>query len=100
MKQIPFMILWEKVNSDSFLLFEWTSLITLPLVTQQDIPETGLHIMPCYGSIHHSWDYPYVDGFAYPDIAEYIPPVLEATKIGGNLSPTRRGAAWHWRLFL
>ena len=24
-----------------------------------------------------------MDGFAYPDIAEYIPPIIEATKIGG-----------------
>jgi hypothetical protein len=68
---------------DSVLLFEWTALTTLPLVTQQDIPETGLHIMPCYGSIYRTWDYPHVAGYAYPDIAEYIPPVIEATKIGG-----------------
>lgn len=70
-------------EDDSFLLFEWVSLTTLPLVERQDIPETGLQIMPCYGSIHRTWDYPDVDGFAYPDIAEYIPPVFEATKIGG-----------------
>jgi hypothetical protein len=70
-------------EDDSFLLFEWVSLTTLPLVTQQDIPETGLHIMPCYGSIYRTWDYPSVDGFAYPEVAEYIPPVLGATKIGG-----------------
>jgi hypothetical protein len=70
-------------ENDSFLLFEWTSLTTLPLVMQEDIPETGLQIMPCYGSIHRTWDYAHVDGYAYPDIAHYIPPVLEATKIGG-----------------
>jgi len=70
-------------EEDSFLLFEWTSLTTLPLVTRQDIPVTGLQILPCYGSIHRSWDYPQIDGFAYPDIAQHIPPVFEATKIGG-----------------
>lgn len=70
-------------EDDSFLLFEWVSLTTLPLAKPEDIPETGFHIMPCYGSIHRSWDYPSVDGFAYPDVAEYIPAVLGATKIGG-----------------
>jgi hypothetical protein len=70
-------------EDDTFLLFEWVSLTTLPLVMRQDIPETGLHILPCYGSIYRSWDYPAVDGFAYPEIAAYIPPVVAATKIGG-----------------
>jgi uncharacterized protein DUF1963 len=70
-------------EDDSSLLFEWVPLTTLPLVTRQDIPETGLQIMPCYGSIHRTWDYPHVDGFAYPEIAQHIPPVFVATKIGG-----------------
>ncbi len=72
-----------EAEEDSSLLFEWTSRTPRPLVTRQDIPETGLPIMPCYGSIHRSWDYPYVDGFAYPGITQHIPPVFEATKIGG-----------------
>lgn len=72
-----------EAEDDSYLIFEWVSLTDLPLITQQDIPASPLQIMPCYGSIHRTWDYPQVDGFAYPDIAEHIPPVLEATKIGG-----------------
>jgi len=72
-----------EAEDDSLLLFEWVMLRDLPLVTAQDIPPTGLHILPCYGTLHRGWDYAQVDGFAYPDIEEYIPPVIEATKIGG-----------------
>jgi len=68
---------------DSFLLFEWVSFHDRPLVTHQHVPEAGLFITPCYGAIHRTWDYVEVDGFAYPDLAEHIPPVIEATKIGG-----------------
>jgi len=68
---------------DSYLLFEWVSFQDLPLVTRQHVPQTGLQITPCYATIHRTWDYAEVDGFAYPDVAEHIPPVIEATKIGG-----------------
>ncbi|HEU5379017.1 MAG TPA: DUF1963 domain-containing protein [Ktedonobacteraceae bacterium] len=70
-------------ESDSYLLFEWVSLHDRPLVTSQQIPETGLHIMPCYATLHRTWDYPHRDEFAYPHLAENIPGVIEATKIGG-----------------
>lgn len=79
----PLYDLMGESEDDSFLLFEWVSLTALPVVTLEDIPETGLQIMPCYGSIHRTWDYPQVDGFAYPEIAQHIPPVWAATKIGG-----------------
>ncbi len=72
-----------EAEDDSYLLFEWVSFNDYPLVAHQDIPATGLSIMPCYGTIHRTWDYPQVDGFAYPAIAEDIPPIIEATKIGG-----------------
>lgn len=68
---------------DSYLLFEWVSLHDRPLVMRQHIPEAGLSITPCYGTIHRTRDYAGVDGFAYPDRAEHIPPVIEATRIGG-----------------
>lgn len=70
-------------EEDSFLMFEWVSLTSHPLIASQDIPETRLKILPCYGAIHRSWDYPQVDGFAYPEIARHIPPIFQATKIGG-----------------
>ena len=70
-------------EDDSYLLFEWISLNNLPLVSHQQIPATGLQIMPCYGTLHRTWDYLHVDGFAYPEVAEHIPSVIEATKIGG-----------------
>ena len=54
-----------------------------PLVQVQDIPAQDVDILPCYGSIHRTWDYPSVDGFAYPEIAHYVPPIWKETKIGG-----------------
>lgn len=63
--------------------FEWTTLDVTPVVTQVDIPEIQAEIMPCYGAIYRTWDYPEIDAFAYPWIAEHIPPIVEATKIGG-----------------
>ncbi|HLG61136.1 MAG TPA: DUF1963 domain-containing protein [Ktedonosporobacter sp.] len=70
-------------EDDSYLLFEWVMFHDFPLVTHQHVPETGLHITPCYGTIHRTWDYAQVDGFAYRELAESIPPVINATKIGG-----------------
>jgi hypothetical protein len=72
-----------EAEDDSYLLFEWVSFHDFPLITQQEIPETGLEIMPCYAAIYRTWDYPQADEFAYPDLAENIPGVIEATKIGG-----------------
>ena len=68
---------------DSYLLFEWALFHDRPLVMRQHVPETELHNMPCYGTIHRTWDYAQVDGYAYLDLAESIPPVINATKIGG-----------------
>jgi len=64
-------------------VFEWVSLGHFPLTTQAEIPKTGWQITPCYGTLYRTWDYPTIDGFAYPHIAEHIPPSVEATKIGG-----------------
>lgn len=79
----PYYDFMGEAEYDSTLVFEWVSLTTHPLVSRQDIPETGFQIMPCYGSIYRTWDYPDIDGFAYPNIAQHIPPVCIATKIGG-----------------
>ncbi|MBO0791472.1 MAG: DUF1963 domain-containing protein [Ktedonobacteraceae bacterium] len=70
-------------EKDSYLWFEWVSLGEFPLVSRELLPETSWQILPCYGTIHRSWDYPHVNGFAYQEITEHIPPVIEATKIGG-----------------
>jgi hypothetical protein len=70
-------------EEDSYLFFEWVSLTTHPLVSAQDVPQSGLRFMPCYGALHHTWDYPEIDGFAYPEIIDFIPPIGIATKIGG-----------------
>jgi len=75
---------WDYGEIDATdISLEWTSLSTLPLITSQDIPETGWDILLCFGAIHRTWDYPSVDGFAYPEVTQHIPPVFEATKIGG-----------------
>jgi hypothetical protein len=70
-------------DSDSAIAFEWVGLGDFPLVTPAEVPETGWQIMPCHAHIHRTWDYPDVDGFAYPHVAEHVPSVFEATKIGG-----------------
>lgn len=67
----------------SAVAFEWVSIGDYPLVTNRAIPTTGWRILPCYAAIHRAWDYPDVDGFMYPGIAENIPTITEATKIGG-----------------
>ncbi|HEU5375198.1 MAG TPA: hypothetical protein VFV38_07155 [Ktedonobacteraceae bacterium] len=82
-KESPLYDFMRGNESDSYVLFEWVSFRHRALVTSQQIPETGLHIMPCYSTIHRTWDYPHIDEFAYPDLAENIPGVIEATKIGG-----------------
>jgi hypothetical protein len=68
---------------DSAVHFEWATLGDTELVTADEVPSTGWQIMPCYAAIHRTWDYPTADGFAYPDVADHIPTVNEATKIGG-----------------
>jgi len=76
---------WEYGELDEEdVAFEWSSLNRHPLVSPEEIPETTWDILPCYGAIHRTWDYPHVNGLAYPDIAPHIPPVFEATKIGGS----------------
>jgi hypothetical protein len=72
-----------EAEDDSYLLFEWVSSHDFPLISQQEIPETGLRFLPCSAELYRAWDYPQVDGFAYPDLAGDIPGVIEATKIGG-----------------
>lgn len=77
---------WGDNNADldSAVAFEWVSLGDFPLVTAAEVPATGWRFTPCYGAIHRTWDYPTVDGFAYPAVSELIPPITEATKIGGE----------------
>jgi hypothetical protein len=67
---------------DSAVHFEWATLGDTPLVTADEVPSTGWQIMPCYAAIHRTWDYPSADGFAYPEVADHIATVFEATKIG------------------
>jgi hypothetical protein len=68
---------------DSAVHFEWANLHDSPLITRDEVPPTGWQIMPCSAAIHRTSDYPTADGFAYPDIADHISTVFEATKIGG-----------------
>lgn len=69
---------------DSAIHFEWVKMDdALPLVTRDEMPQTLWRIAPCYAAIHRTWDYPTADGFAYPEVDQHIPTVLEATKIGG-----------------
>lgn len=70
-------------KEDASLHFEWVSLGDFPLVSPELFPQTGWQILPCYGTLHRTWDHPHTDGFAYPHLKEHIPPVIEATKIGG-----------------
>lgn len=70
-------------EQDSEVIFEWVTLGNFPLTTPTEVPQTHWKIMPCYAAIHRTWDYPTVDGFAYRHIAQHIPTVFEATKIGG-----------------
>lgn len=69
-------------ESDLFA-FEWVSLGDAPLVSQAEAPDTGWSFLPCYGTLCRTWDYPSVAEFGYPEIAEDIPGICEATKIGG-----------------
>jgi hypothetical protein len=68
---------------DSEVAFEWVSLGAFPLTTKAEIPKTPWRILPCYGTIHRTLDYPTIDVFDYRHIAEHISPVYVATKIGG-----------------
>lgn len=77
------LLLGNSYGSDSEVAFEWVSLGDFPLTTQVEIPKTPFQILPCYGTIHRTWDYPTIDGFAYRHIAEHITPIMAATKIGG-----------------
>jgi uncharacterized protein DUF1963 len=70
-------------GTDDTLAFEWASFGDAPLVTMDEVPRTDWHLLSTYGAIYRTWDYPSVDQFAYGEIAEDIPGVWEATKIGG-----------------
>lgn len=65
------------------LVFEWVSFGDFPLVTAEMIPRSEWRPFPCFGAIHRTYDYPTFDDLAHPDIAEYIPGINSATKIGG-----------------
>jgi len=84
-KEVHYDFAWgDGEERDSALHFEWVTLDDdLPLATPQEAPQTGWQIMPCFAAIYRTWDYPAADGFAYPEVDEHIPTVLEATKIGG-----------------
>jgi hypothetical protein len=74
-------------NEDFDTIFEWVNLGDFPLTTRTELPQTGWKILPCYGTIYRTCDYPTIDGFAYPHIADYIPPIVGGTKIGGLCPP-------------
>ena len=59
------------------------SLGDVPLTTLEEIPETPWKIIPFYGTLYRTWDYPNTDGCAYPEVAEDVVTTLEAMKIGG-----------------
>jgi hypothetical protein len=71
-------------DDDFDTVFEWVTLDNFPLITRAEIPGTNWQTPPCYGTIYRAWDYPTIDGFAYPHVSDHIPPVVEATKIGGR----------------
>jgi len=76
--------LWGDFDQrDSAVHLEWVALGGAPLMTANEVPGTGWHILSAYAAIHRTWDYPDADGFAYSQVAEHIAPVFEATKIGG-----------------
>jgi len=68
----------------SAVTFEWVSLGEFPLITPEEMPELPWKLVPVYGTRYRTWDYPNIDGFAYPEVAEHIVTTLEATKIGGT----------------
>ena len=70
-------------DENSEVLFEWVSLHDHPLVAEEAIPKVDWQLVPCYGMLHRTWDYPDANGLAYPGVSRHIPTVLEATKIGG-----------------
>lgn len=63
--------------------FEWRRIGEQRLVTAADVPQTEWPIIPCYGSIHRTADYPdSADCFRHYK-HEYELAVIEGTKIGG-----------------
>jgi hypothetical protein len=69
------------------LTFEWVPLGQSDLIEPAEVPQTGWKILPCYGQIHRTFDYPDVDeseswlGVELSDLGG--PGLLHATKIGG-----------------
>ena len=53
-------------------------------ITSEEMPEPLWKIMPCYRAIYRTWDYPIIDGFAYPSVAMHIVTTREAMKIGDD----------------
>jgi hypothetical protein len=68
---------------DSTVVLEWATLGNAPLVSAEEVPETPWRILPCYGAIHRSFDYPDAAEYTYPFVARQLPAVFGATKIGG-----------------
>ncbi len=73
----------EGSEYNSAVAFEWVFLGDFSLVTEDEVPATGWQIMPCWGTIYRTYDYPGVDGFAYPEVSAHIPEITGGTKIGG-----------------
>lgn len=69
--------LWGDLDErDSEVIFEWVSLGDFPLTTRAEIPKTKWQIMPCYGAIYRTWDYPVIPGFARSREAEDVPEII------------------------
>jgi hypothetical protein len=65
------------------LRFEWLPLGVPRLADAQEIPETGLHLLPCHGVVHRTADFPDAGPWfeAYRHGSQLA--VIEGTKIGG-----------------
>ncbi len=86
---------WQRGNNDvswghaDALAFEWMALGNAPLVAAQEIPDTGLPYLPCYGTIYRTWDAELApNNLDHPlpdDDAELLGDcaVVDGTKIGG-----------------
>jgi hypothetical protein len=74
------------------LAFEWAALGDAPLVTAEEIPDTSLHYLPCYGTIYRTWDAEFApDNLDHPlpdGDAELLSEcaVVDGTKISGIAS--------------
>jgi len=89
---------WQRGNYDvswgshDTLAFEWMTIGDAPLVAAEEIPDTGLHYLPCYGTIYRTWD----AELALNKLGDSLPggdaellgdcAVVDGTKIGGIAS--------------